>query len=853
MWEWQYYLDQKGDPRTNNLGHTLTQRNGQWFVAVPGPPIWKVKGEHEQNVSKKRKLESSEDNPFGTEAMDETFNMLGQSLMDTIPKATGKALSLAEVMGFDKHAVPPPTLPEAPPKNGTGDGNRATSSGQDSACSNFFSFGFKSMPAPADPIPSGPPNDTNPDATSRKGRGRGGKQKPGARTLAHPGSGGRHEEDGAQPKPGNRNANPKGGRPRSDLVKVCNKLVEDFAAATGEEPEMFGEGFKHFHRNTTRSLKMIKDRMAEDDCNVSENMELAEAHKKATAVMTILTHIEKNGIAGDGLAKVIDEQMHFLTLGGEATTLELPTTIRLHRFDSIVRSSTAAQFWRHLEEPEMLASGIDRDNLDKKRRQLIVERVVALSKAATQNEAGHKLRNQFPDLGDAAGTPTLLPTTAAKELHDDLKHLICLLNREKRVSKVQTFDDLDVLEKTLGNALTAASPKSQTCPIVSSLETFPHGRSEIAATKTLRAKLDKTRTRSIAILNTLQTLTQIAKKVATQIEAAKQSGDLSDLLELLDVAAGLFLQMPLAEETHVDRSIIITLFKHKLQQSMRWFLQTYLQLWNQCFGLLVTNEMPLKEWCDTTVAERMSDTFTKFEPAQDAFKTEFASDEITNLLEITNLATTHMSALVIAPKVISTGEDMLTAEDAACWVANLETTLASHPDSELLKKYNFVARAPAYFRTFLSTHCQEIQKAASAKHVAKAEELLKDSLKLLSDNLGDDKWVVEKIWGATAEKQADSQVLASWRDWEWPDALYNPILSFAAEVGDTQFQNQVTFLVAMQGTLVAAAKCVDILLKSVDPESRLLTQDSGTATGARLRFGAPGRPLCTRCAWARPV
>ena len=58
LWDYDYYVEQKGDPETNGLKHTvITYKDGKREVYVPAPPVRQVFTEEAMDILRQQKVD----------------------------------------------------------------------------------------------------------------------------------------------------------------------------------------------------------------------------------------------------------------------------------------------------------------------------------------------------------------------------------------------------------------------------------------------------------------------------------------------------------------------------------------------------------------------------------------------------------------------------------------------------------------------------------------------------------------------------------------------------------------------------------------------------------------------------
>eukprot|EP00969_Alexandrium_andersonii_P026108 1139651-Alexandrium_andersonii.AAC.1 len=91
LWEYSYYVAQKGNPHENGLGHRVTTMNGVHGVLVPTAPIYKLK----KNQALVASLEADITNnkmDLGEGNIEQTFSDLASSFDSDAAKAVGQVV-----------------------------------------------------------------------------------------------------------------------------------------------------------------------------------------------------------------------------------------------------------------------------------------------------------------------------------------------------------------------------------------------------------------------------------------------------------------------------------------------------------------------------------------------------------------------------------------------------------------------------------------------------------------------------------------------------------------------------------------------------------------------------------------
>ena len=238
-WDFHYYLDQKGHPDNNGLGHKTDIIKGRKVVIVPGPKIWKARTIHSQKLRVAQTLDTGNQNFSANQVEEKASEMIGM-MQKFMPQSTGMAghdslssllLGVSKSSGSNSSSGDTPASAPKLPSNGEYD--------QPAMSWGFGHLGVAtSMPVVGSPAPKHATRTvakTVPAAQSQSPRGEVDKPSPGDAkkprvlkvqsgqpSVSTPGGGG-------QPTGAKKTC----GRPKKDSNITAETMCKEFSDAEG--------------------------------------------------------------------------------------------------------------------------------------------------------------------------------------------------------------------------------------------------------------------------------------------------------------------------------------------------------------------------------------------------------------------------------------------------------------------------------------------------------------------------------------------------------------------------------------------------------------------------------------------
>ena len=405
--------------------------------------------EEEKEVAVESRLNSTEDNPFGSDSVIDMWSDIGGSFNPV--KAIGETMTLAELMGFDKQRC---HVDEAPqPAQLPGGGSSS-------------SFGFSihvDVPREAAKPEGSKPVNNRKRALGRRDEGPSTprvKRELGADSLL---------DSGKKQKTA--------GRPKKDVDFELAQVVKAFQDAASTDSTFFGEHYKVRARNLKRLLDFADERQRSSDCSIDEARILSVACKKVVFITHVCKFVSSYGVANSGFATCFDEQSQFLSLEPKAD-FDMPSHLLKARHDARVRSSPPSLFFEFLGKDRLLQEGYSESEVSDTIVSACEERVMSLVKSNACENVGDSLRKQFV-------VNCILDTLKwEKRVKDDANVLAGLVWHHKMWDDAKTLGDMQDCNEFLESALACAAD-AEKHRLVAALGVHPRGREELRSARSL--------------------------------------------------------------------------------------------------------------------------------------------------------------------------------------------------------------------------------------------------------------------------------------------------------------------------------------------------------------------------------
>ena len=364
LWDYTLYVTQFGDPTTNGKGHVETREFGRHEVKVPEAPIRSLKRIKAKIIQDKCVVDAGNQSFFAGQ-QDLLISELNQ--MIALPKATGQAISMAEIFGGGVGAGDSAGSGnrQAADVGGCGGGSVAAASSEDGDVGINFGFSLALSPAAKNTPRAAQSVGSEPQQQPAQVRARA-KAKVAAAiapTRTHSpqsgkcsgmavtggtgtGSPGVQQGDGKKAK----------GKPRRELGSTSEALVKEFEEATEASAQYFGQTWKN-HQRYCQRLQMDVDEKVKSTEDMTEMATLNAYSKQIGAIMSLCKFVSKHGFDCEGLADCYENQLHFLKMSPPAD-VRLPRFFLLKQLSARLQgATTSAAFWRLLHTDALHSAG----------------------------------------------------------------------------------------------------------------------------------------------------------------------------------------------------------------------------------------------------------------------------------------------------------------------------------------------------------------------------------------------------------------------------------------------------------------------------------------------------------------
>lgn len=402
-WGYNEYLSEKGDPLTNGLRHEVKEVNGNKVVVVPGRKIWRVRRKTEQNMIVKQKIDNGSADLTANQIDEYAHEMraLFDRFMPVCMSGEKGHDSLSSLLRSTKASPSSSSFPSQASSAIVPSSSSAAASGSDDSFGVVerlpVSFGFSSLNI-ASVVPPAPPAMQASDADAgesfpvgtggaRKRLRFGGVPRKPAPPPPEPGVGACTD---AREQPGSGQKKP--GRPKRDLNIAVDEICKEWEAieeGSAQYTAWYGDEFKSNRRTLMRLCGDVTKQVSSTS-DLAEYAVLVAQKKRLEAMLIVLDFCNKSGVTNAGLADLVKEQKHFLSLE-PAAVLRFPKYIETNAFLLTVRASRgAASFWEGVKEAENVFVG---EVAMKKQSSVIAERIIAITKSS---EISNLMTSFFP-------------------------------------------------------------------------------------------------------------------------------------------------------------------------------------------------------------------------------------------------------------------------------------------------------------------------------------------------------------------------------------------------------------------------------------------------------------------------
>ena len=267
FWEFKYYIQEKGHPLSNGLGHIIQTVNGITGVLVPTKPIYKIK-RSQASIANLSTVGGQTGEELGDNNLEEKFRELGDGFFSK--KTVGQLMPEAA-----KASNPPPAsdpTPSSPPPPVQGGG---------------CSMGAMDVSTPQMILPEGTcqllnaggqgQEETPPSGAKRK---RGAKAKAKSKASSSPGE---------RPSPGEpgEETPSKVGRPRRDLLNTAQNYITELKDKDATEVAFTTE-YKITNRYLNRLHTDVDKEIWEETVDLARKAALTLVNKQLHAMKSLL-------------------------------------------------------------------------------------------------------------------------------------------------------------------------------------------------------------------------------------------------------------------------------------------------------------------------------------------------------------------------------------------------------------------------------------------------------------------------------------------------------------------------------------------------------------------------------------
>lgn len=466
-YELSEYTKSFGDPHTNGLNHTVTERQnrrGVWetCVIVPQPKVYRLKRRRVESADLRRVIDHSS-NAIGAGQLEANWSALAANIGEALPQATGATLDSLLSLAPKAAAVTGPQLVEtgAPPAPSAADEDdellQSLSLAPAFPALSCRPVGGGRGAAIAGPRACGPSLAVTPARAPRP-------TAPSSRSACKRPVVGSDEGRAASStadSPAEKAQKNSRGRPKEDANSRSSRILADFMKADESCTQWFGDRWKSQDRMLNRLVAEVKDMMrSEEDEEMFRSWEATT--KKLHAILQVCRAYKSHGPSSKGLRIAFVEAQRFLQ-ASPAADEPFPMFLR-HQMHTVGAADAwpAQVFWTFLSAESLVQSGgFDASDVAERQREMLTDKVVGLC----QVDAVDKLRAAVMEL-------TSFDTSAlglAPEVTQSLQHLRWIV----------ALPDQPLAETLArGKAALAAAPTDK---VLQGLAVFPRGRLALSA------------------------------------------------------------------------------------------------------------------------------------------------------------------------------------------------------------------------------------------------------------------------------------------------------------------------------------------------------------------------------------
>lgn len=466
-WEFNLYVQEKGHPSTNNLGHKEDYVQGRHIVIVPGKKIWKVKRSRTQRMRLRQVVDSGTQN-FTPHQVEEKANDLMQLMDKFMPRAEGagghdRFSSMLFGSGASSSSSSALTSPPRPTSAAA-----SACAGLDEGVSfGFGGFGVMRLPVSAAPSTAltggGSAGDNAQEGKSIKAtRAKVEVAVPKVKTGSGATGAGAGGGCGGSGGGGGSAKKSVQGRPQKDLNIAVDATCKEFAL-TDEGVQTFdawfGSSWKANRRTIKRNIESLTTRVNQTD-QADEYALMATQKKRLDSMMAVLDFVHKHGVDHQGLSDTMDSQDHFLAMEPAATLEWTPYLLGFRLTHRVRKCSSPHDFWNSLKEA---TAKLDAKVMVEKQSMLIAEKVISIVRGEDMKATLAKFFDNSIDFG-------VFSEKIKGQLHDVR---VIVLNEE--CTSLALPEHCASLKQAVKNAA-----NHQELKVSSSLMVLPSGRSLVA-------------------------------------------------------------------------------------------------------------------------------------------------------------------------------------------------------------------------------------------------------------------------------------------------------------------------------------------------------------------------------------